>query len=128
MKKARGRGRWSVAVNLKSTDRVALYLVKMRRIARVDSQAIRAKLLNQLDALFNLAFSIAKGQVSRLDVIGVLGEAAQLSLIPDIEKGEVLVDSRGQGSFQRRKNLGGSGTIKGNPGFIVLVGRRIFQQ
>jgi hypothetical protein len=73
----------------------------MCRIARVDSQAIRAKLLSQLDALFNLAFSIAKGQVKRLDVIGVLGEAAQLSLIPDIEKGEVLVDSRGQGSFQR---------------------------
>ena len=66
MKKARGRGRWSVTVNLKSTERVALYLGKMCRIARVDSQAIRAKLLNQLDALFNLAFSIAKGQVKRL--------------------------------------------------------------
>jgi hypothetical protein len=32
----------------------------------VDSQGIRAKLLNQLDQLFNLAFSIAKGQVKRL--------------------------------------------------------------
>jgi hypothetical protein len=32
----------------------------------VDSQGIRAKLLRQLDALFNLAFSIAKGQVKRL--------------------------------------------------------------
>ena len=66
MKKARGRGRWSVAVNLKSTDRVALYLVKMCRIAHVDSQAIRAKLLRQLDALFNLAYSIAKGEVKQL--------------------------------------------------------------
>jgi hypothetical protein len=38
----------------------------MCRIARVDSQAIRTKLLEQLDALFNLAYSIAKGQVKRL--------------------------------------------------------------
>jgi hypothetical protein len=38
----------------------------MCRIARVDSQAIRAKLLRQLDALFQLAYSIAKGQVKQL--------------------------------------------------------------
>ena len=66
MKKGRYRGRCSVTINLKSTERVALYLGKIRRIARVDSQGIRAKLLRQLDALFNLAFSIAKGQVKRL--------------------------------------------------------------
>jgi hypothetical protein len=29
--------------------------------------------------------------------------------------------------FSERVGEGGSGTIKGNPGFIVLVGRRIFQ-
>jgi hypothetical protein len=53
-------------VSVKSSDRVALYLGKTCRIARVDSQAIRAKLLRQLDALFELAFSIAKGEVKRL--------------------------------------------------------------
>jgi len=53
-------------VSVRSSERVALYLVKIRRVARVDSQEIRAKLLRQLDALFNLAFSIAKGQVKRL--------------------------------------------------------------
>ena len=66
MKKGRYRGRCSVTVNLKSSERVALYLVKMRRVAHVDSQTIRAKLLRQLDALFNLAYSIAKGEVKRL--------------------------------------------------------------
>jgi len=66
VKKGRYRDRCSVTVNLKSTERVALYLGKIRRIAHVDSQGIRAKLLNQLDQLFNLAFSIAKGQVKRL--------------------------------------------------------------
>ena len=43
-------------------DRVGLYLGKMDRLVNVDSQAIRAKLLKQLDALFNLACSIAKRQ------------------------------------------------------------------
>ena len=66
MKKGRYRGRWSDVVSVRSTDRVALYLGKMCRIARVDSQAIRAKLLRQLDALFQLAYSIAKGQVKQL--------------------------------------------------------------
>jgi len=66
VKKGRYRGRCSVTVNLKSSERVALYLVKMRRVAHVDSQTIRAKLLRQLDALFNLAYSIAKGEVKRL--------------------------------------------------------------
>jgi len=53
-------------VSVKSSERVALYLVKMRRVAHVNSQTIRAKLLRQLDALFNLAYSIAKGEVKRL--------------------------------------------------------------
>jgi len=53
-------------VSVRSSERVALYLVKIRRVARVDSQEIRAKLLRQLDALFNLAFSIAQGKVKRL--------------------------------------------------------------
>lgn len=42
MKKGRYRGRCSVTVNLKSTERVALYLVRIRRTAQVDSQAVRA--------------------------------------------------------------------------------------
>lgn len=57
--------------------RVAPYLGKMRRTARVNIQRMRAKILRQLDALFKLAFSIVKG--------------------------EVLVNSRGEGSFQKRR-------------------------
>ena len=49
-------------------ERVALYLVKIRRFIRLDSQAIRAKLLSQLEALFSLAFSIEKGEVKRFRV------------------------------------------------------------
>jgi len=40
-------------------------------------------------------------KVSRVDVLTFLDQAIQISDVPDVEKGEVLVDSRGQGSFQR---------------------------
>jgi len=40
--------------------------------------------------------------VSRVDILGSGGTGVvQVSDVPDVEKGEVLVDSRGQGSFQR---------------------------
>jgi hypothetical protein len=40
-------------------------------------------------------------KVSRSDVLAFLNQAIQMSDVPNIEKGEVLVDSRGQGTFQR---------------------------
>jgi len=40
-------------------------------------------------------------KASRVDVLAFLNKAIQISDVPDIEKGEVLVDSRGRGSFQR---------------------------
>jgi hypothetical protein len=40
-------------------------------------------------------------KVSRTDVLAFLNEAIQISDVPDVVKGEVLVDSRGRGSFQR---------------------------
>jgi hypothetical protein len=52
-------------VATRSSVRVGLYLVKIRKY-NVDSQGIRAKLLSQLNALFKLAISIAKGKIKRL--------------------------------------------------------------
>jgi hypothetical protein len=40
-------------------------------------------------------------QVSRLDVVRMLAEPVQLSLVPDVVRGEVLIDARGTGSLQR---------------------------
>ena len=45
-------------------------------------------------------------RVSRSDVVALLNEPVQVGLVPDVEKGEVLVDSRGRGSFQRRSEDG----------------------
>jgi len=40
-------------------------------------------------------------RVSRMDILSLLGGPVQVGLVPDVERGEVLVDSRGRGSFQR---------------------------
>jgi hypothetical protein len=41
-------------------------------------------------------------RISRLAVLDLLNcEGFNVSLIPDIEKGEVLIDSRGKGSLQQ---------------------------
>jgi hypothetical protein len=40
--------------------------------------------------------------VSRVELMNLAGSEVQVSDVPDMERGEVLVDSRGQGSFQKR--------------------------
>jgi hypothetical protein len=46
-------------------------------------------------------------RLSKLDIINMLG-AGEFSLyqIPNVERGEVLVDSRGKGSFQQHPKRG----------------------
>ena len=39
-------------------------------------------------------------RITRLGVLGKLNEPVEVHLVPDVEKGEVLIDSRGRGSFQ----------------------------
>ncbi|MEM3788298.1 MAG: hypothetical protein QXN95_00315 [Candidatus Bathyarchaeia archaeon] len=42
-------------------------------------------------------------RLSRLDVLGLLNfEGFSLNLVPNVERGEVLVDTRGTGSFQKK--------------------------
>ncbi len=40
-------------------------------------------------------------KVTRLDVLDHIGEPVEVYLVPDLEKGEVLLDPRGKGSLQR---------------------------
>jgi hypothetical protein len=40
-------------------------------------------------------------QVTRLDVLRQLTGPVEVCKVPDVEKGEVLADSRGRGSFQK---------------------------
>lgn len=70
----------------------------------------RSKEKEQLRQVRRLIFSRGfhdrvKGEtvckLSRIDVLGLLNEPVQLSIVPDLERGEILIDSRGRGSFQR---------------------------
>ena len=40
-------------------------------------------------------------RISRSEILASLAGPVEVCNVPDVEKGEVLVDSRGQGSFQR---------------------------
>jgi hypothetical protein len=43
-------------------------------------------------------------RISRLDFLSLLNcEGLKVSLVPNIERGEVLIDSRGKGSLQNTK-------------------------
>lgn len=39
-------------------------------------------------------------KITRQDLLSIIGGPVEVELFPDLEKGEVLVDSRGEGSFQ----------------------------
>jgi hypothetical protein len=45
--------------------RVHLYLAKMYKVSLVDTQKIRAKLVHQLNSVFELAVAIAKGEMKQ---------------------------------------------------------------
>lgn len=42
----------------------------------------------------------AISQMNRVDVLARLAEPVEVHLVPDVERGEVLVDPRGTGSLQ----------------------------
>jgi len=49
--------------------------------------------------------------MSRADVLGLLAGPVEVGVVPDVEKGEVLVDSRGNGTFQSVPRGEGVGAI-----------------
>jgi len=63
---SRWKGDGSDMVSMRLSERASLYLAKIRKITLVDTQAVREKLLRQLEGLFDLACLIAKGKVKRL--------------------------------------------------------------
>ena len=41
-------------------------------------------------------------KITRLEIFGNLKEPVEIHVVPDLEKGEVLLDPRGKGSYQRQ--------------------------
>jgi hypothetical protein len=72
---------------------------------RRSEDKLRKKLVRQLiltNAFQDRQILETVSRLSRVEVIALMpGDELLISLVPDVEKGEVLVDSRGQGSFQR---------------------------
>jgi hypothetical protein len=72
---------------------------------RRSDDKLRSRLIRRL--IFTNAFQDREivetiCRLSRVEVIALTpGDELLISLVPDVEKGEVLVDSRGRGSFQR---------------------------
>jgi hypothetical protein len=52
-------------------------------------------------SFFDRALGEAVSKMTRLDVLARLSEPVEVHLVPDVERGEVLVDPRGTGSLQR---------------------------
>lgn len=80
--------------------RVALVILMHKR----KTSKIQARKIQRI--IFRGSFCDKKmGEIvslmTRSDVIEQLNEPVEIHLIPDIEKGEVLVDSRGRGSLPR---------------------------
>jgi hypothetical protein len=55
-----------VSITLRKTvnERATLYLAKIAKITLVDTQSIRAKLLRQLEGLFDLVCCVSKGKLN----------------------------------------------------------------
>jgi hypothetical protein len=70
-----------------------------RSEAKLQRRHVRAILF--ASAFIDRARAEAVSRVSRADVLGALDGPVEVGLVPDVEKGEILVDCRGQGSFQR---------------------------
>jgi hypothetical protein len=52
----------------------------------------------------NLGETVSK--TTRVDVLAQLNEPVEVHLVPDVEQGEVLIDSRGTGSLQKTCEAG----------------------
>jgi hypothetical protein len=63
-----------------------------------NKRKIRGIILN--NSLYDRKTSEFVSKMTRLDVLGQLHEPIEVHLVPDFEVGEVLIDTRGQGSLQ----------------------------
>jgi hypothetical protein len=66
---------------------------------RLLERKIRGLIFRHSHHDYKRAESVCK--ITRVEIADLLHEPLLLRIIPDVEKGEVLIDSRGQGSFQR---------------------------
>lgn len=61
--------------------------------------------------------SMKQSRTCRVEVLEALTDPVDVGLVPDVVKGEVLVDSRGYSSFQKSPRDKGVGAISQNSSY-----------
>ncbi len=69
-----------------------------RNQRKMQERKIRGIILR--GSFYDRALGEAVSKMTRLDVMTQLAEPVEVHLVPDVEKGEVLIDPRGTGSLQ----------------------------
>ena len=82
-------------------DIASLGWVFIRRSSEAALQRRHVRVLFFASAFIDRANAETVSRVSRADVLGVLDGAVEVGLVPDVGRGEVLVDCRGQGNLQQ---------------------------
>jgi len=82
-------------------DIASLGWVFIRRSSEAALQRRHVRVLFFASAFIDRANAETVSRVSRAYILGVLDGAVEVGLVLDVEKGEVLVDCRGQGSLQQ---------------------------
>jgi hypothetical protein len=77
-------------------------IMHKKNVERLQAMKIQKIILHNSFHDKKLAEVISK--MTRLEVMGQLKEPIEVHLVPDVEKGEVLLDSRGRGSLQREND------------------------
>jgi hypothetical protein len=70
-----------------------------RNFKKLQERKIRGIVLR--GSFFDRNLGEAVSTMTRTDVMSLLNEPVEVHLVPDIEKGEVLIDPRGRGSLQK---------------------------
>jgi hypothetical protein len=70
-----------------------------RNVNKVQERKIRGIILR--NSHYDRKISEVISKITRMDVMAQLNEPIEVHLVPDVEKGEVLIDTRGRGSLQR---------------------------
>ena len=76
-------------------------MVDLHRRSENKFQERRIRALIFTTAFVDVARSETVCRVDRFDILQALQGPVDVSRVPEVEKGEVLVDSSGTGSFQR---------------------------
>jgi hypothetical protein len=69
-----------------------------RKTNKLQERKIRGIILRRSYYDRNLGETVSK--ITRIEIIDQLNEPVEVCIVPDLEKGEVLLDPRGKGSLQ----------------------------